>query len=131
MQATLNRIPTVNRTKQLLKYSTPVSNQGYEAAFNSLNVEISHIPRYSISHNQQQEYIYSTCKRFLDVFVALLGLIILAPVFLIIAILIKLDSEGPILFQQQALFAFCVLYHGAELVHGKVLAPFTTSFLFK
>jgi lipopolysaccharide/colanic/teichoic acid biosynthesis glycosyltransferase len=100
MPSTLNRIPTVNRTKQLLRYSTPVSNQGYEAAFNSLNVEISHISRYGISHHQQQEYIYSTCKRFLDVFAALLGLIILAPVFLIIAILIKLDSEGPILFKQ-------------------------------
>ena len=40
-------------------------------------------------------------KRMLDFVFALLALIILWPVFLIIAILIKLDSKGPVLFKQK------------------------------
>jgi lipopolysaccharide/colanic/teichoic acid biosynthesis glycosyltransferase len=39
-------------------------------------------------------------KRLLDVFVALLGLIVLAPVFLAIAVAIKLESPGPAFFRQ-------------------------------
>lgn len=40
-------------------------------------------------------------KRFLDFMVALLGLIITAPISLIIAIVIKLDSKGPVIFAQE------------------------------
>jgi len=40
-------------------------------------------------------------KRQIDFWVSLLGLIILAPFFLIIAILIKLDSKGPVFFRQK------------------------------
>lgn len=36
-------------------------------------------------------------KRFIDVVLSLIGLVILNPVFLIVAFLIKLDSEGPVL----------------------------------
>lgn len=39
-------------------------------------------------------------KRLLDVFFSLLGLILLAPVFLAIAIAVRLDSKGPVLFIQ-------------------------------
>lgn len=39
-------------------------------------------------------------KRAFDVCLSLVGLIILAPVILLIAVLIKLDSKGPILFIQ-------------------------------
>jgi exopolysaccharide biosynthesis polyprenyl glycosylphosphotransferase len=39
-------------------------------------------------------------KRPLDVIGSLLGLVLLSPLFLIIAILIRLDSPGPILFRQ-------------------------------
>lgn len=35
-------------------------------------------------------------KRFIDIVLSLTGLIILSPIFLIITLLIKLDSEGPI-----------------------------------
>jgi len=41
------------------------------------------------------------CKRLLDIFVSLLLLIALAPIFLILAILIKLDSPGPVFFLQE------------------------------
>ena len=42
--------------------------------------------------------VYIVVKRFLDIFLSLIGLIILSPIFLIIAIIIKLDSKGPVFF---------------------------------
>ena len=39
-------------------------------------------------------------KRLIDVLLSGLGLIILSPLFIIIGILIKLDSKGPIIFKQ-------------------------------
>jgi exopolysaccharide biosynthesis polyprenyl glycosylphosphotransferase len=40
------------------------------------------------------------CKRLLDIFVSSLLLLLLAPVFILVAILIKLDFSGPIFFVQ-------------------------------
>jgi exopolysaccharide biosynthesis polyprenyl glycosylphosphotransferase len=40
-------------------------------------------------------------KRLLDVFVSLAGLILLTPVFVLLAVAIKLDSRGPVLFIQE------------------------------
>jgi lipopolysaccharide/colanic/teichoic acid biosynthesis glycosyltransferase len=42
-----------------------------------------------------------TVKRCLDLIGAGAGLIVLSPVFLVIAILIKLDSRGPVFFRQE------------------------------
>lgn len=40
------------------------------------------------------------CKRVFDIFVSLLMLIVLSPVFLILAIAIKIDSKGPVFYRQ-------------------------------
>ena len=40
-------------------------------------------------------------KRAFDLVAGILGLIILSPVFLILAILIKLDSKGPVFYRQE------------------------------
>lgn len=40
-------------------------------------------------------------KRFLDIVISLAALIVLSPVLLIVAVLIKLDSPGPVLFAQK------------------------------
>lgn len=45
--------------------------------------------------------MYPYIKRTLDFIMALLGLIILSPVFLVLIIAIKLDSPGPVLFRQK------------------------------
>jgi O-antigen biosynthesis protein WbqP len=44
---------------------------------------------------------YLKIKRFIDMVLSLLGLIILSPVFLILIVAIKLDSRGPVLFKQK------------------------------
>ena len=46
--------------------------------------------------------MYKHClKRIIDLILSLMGLVILSPVFIIICILIKIDSKGPILFKQK------------------------------
>ncbi|MEI7729916.1 MAG: sugar transferase [Verrucomicrobiota bacterium] len=40
-------------------------------------------------------------KQFMDVVLALLGLVVLSPLFMVLAILIKFTSKGPVLFRQQ------------------------------
>lgn len=40
-------------------------------------------------------------KRKIDLVLSLIGLIVLSPIFLIIAIAIKLDNPGPVLFRQK------------------------------
>ncbi len=40
-------------------------------------------------------------KRFIDIVLSAAGLLLLSPVLLIIALLIKLDSKGPVLFKQK------------------------------
>lgn len=44
---------------------------------------------------------YLKIKRFIDIILSLLGLIILSPVFLVLIVAIKLDSKGPVLFKQK------------------------------
>lgn len=47
--------------------------------------------------------MYSKLKRLLDILIAGIALIILSPFLLITALLIKLDSKGPIIFKQERL----------------------------
>jgi len=49
---------------------------------------------------QRQRWLYSACKRLLDVVVASSMLILSLPLMLLIAVLIKLDSPGPVIFRQ-------------------------------
>jgi O-antigen biosynthesis protein WbqP len=44
---------------------------------------------------------YPAIKRIIDIVFSSIGLIILCPVYLIIIVLIKIDSKGPILFKQK------------------------------
>lgn len=48
----------------------------------------------------QKSSVYEIAKRIVDIFGALIGLIILSPIFLITAVAIKIDSKGPIFFAQ-------------------------------
>lgn len=45
--------------------------------------------------------MYKTVKKILDRVLALLGLIILSPLFLLLMLAIKLDSRGPVFFKQK------------------------------
>lgn len=45
--------------------------------------------------------IYSYFKRLFDIIVSLIGILMTSPIMLIIAIAIKLDSKGPVIFKQE------------------------------
>jgi exopolysaccharide biosynthesis polyprenyl glycosylphosphotransferase len=45
--------------------------------------------------------VYEPIKRLMDVVVSLASLVVLLPLFALIALLVRLDSEGPIFFKQQ------------------------------
>jgi exopolysaccharide biosynthesis polyprenyl glycosylphosphotransferase len=70
-------------------------------------------------------------KRIMDVSVAVAGLVLLAPISLVAAIMIKLDSPGPVLFRQRragldgrvyTLNKFRTMKHNAEAESGAVWA---------
>lgn len=48
-----------------------------------------------------KEEMYKCIKRGMDIILSLIALIILMPIFVIIAILIKLDSKGPVFFRHK------------------------------
>lgn len=45
--------------------------------------------------------MYKKIKRLLDIILSMLGLLILSPIFLLLILAIKIDSEGPVLFKQK------------------------------
>ena len=45
--------------------------------------------------------MYKYLKRFLDIVLSAVGLLVLSPILLIIAVAIKMDSKGPVLFKQK------------------------------
>lgn len=70
-------------------------------------------------------------KRMIDIAVSSVLLLLLLPVWVIVAILIKLDSRGPVFFSQEragrdgkrfTLFKFRSMYQGAERFSGPVWA---------
>lgn len=62
--------------------------------------EISYIPLISIQ-DKKIDLFYIAFKRIFDIVCTSIGLILISPVFIITAILIKLDSKGPIFFSQE------------------------------
>ena len=45
--------------------------------------------------------MYKECKRLADIILSIVGLIVLSPLFLLLPLLIKIDSKGPVLFRQK------------------------------
>ena len=55
----------------------------------------------TFEQTKKKRYFYRFVKRSFDIVASLLGLIVSLPIFLVIAIAIKLDSRGPVIFKQQ------------------------------
>ncbi len=54
-------------------------------------------------------------KRVIDFILALCGLVILSPIFIILCIWIKIDSRGPILFKQKRIGINKTYFHSNKL----------------
>src|SRR5262249_52341193 len=100
--------------------------------------QLAQIPGALITINRP---IYFASKRLLDVVVSMLAMTIVAPLTALIALCIKLDSPGPILFKQRrvglngqpfTLYKFRTMHHNADpevhrqyvemLIHNQVPA---------
>lgn len=86
---------------------------------------------------QASPYLFSRRKRIFDLSVSLLFILFLSPLFLIIALLIKLTSPGPVFFRQKRLgknkkvfemIKFRTMYVGAEKDRNKYLTLNTSPF---
>ena len=62
-------------------------------------------------------------KRLGDIFLSLIGVIILCPLFIIIAIAIKLDSEGPVIFKQKRFGRYKKSFYVLKFRTMKVESP--------
>lgn len=65
-------------------------------------VHLFHLPMLRTGrYKPTPEYIIT--KRLFDIFVSVLGLVVLSPVFLAVAIAIKISDKGPVLYRQERL----------------------------
>lgn len=63
------------------------------------NIAILKIPTKSYRKRLERPETYKFVKRFFDIVLASIGMIVLSPIFLIISLAIKLESKGPIFFK--------------------------------
>lgn len=79
---------------------------------------------------EEQNYLYLILKRTMDIVASVIGLILLSPVILIVGILIRLESEGEIIFSQNRIglngkkfkmFKFRSMVPNAEELKKKLL----------
>ena len=70
------------------------------AAILPANPGAAQAPRLELSLPQRERVAYERAKRLLDVVATGAGLLLLAPLFALVAIAIRLDSPGPVLFSQ-------------------------------
>ena len=68
-------------------------------------VNIEETLREEENENKNKRTSYDITKRGIDFLLSLLGLVILSPILLIVALIIKLDSRGPVIFKQERVWA--------------------------
>ncbi|MBP1870218.1 exopolysaccharide biosynthesis polyprenyl glycosylphosphotransferase [Clostridium tertium] len=73
-----------------------INFKGWDLIMERLQIEEQEI----IQIERKENILYEVSKRALDVIASFLGLVILSPILLIVAILIKLESKGPAIFSQ-------------------------------
>lgn len=93
--------------------------------------DIDGIPLLSLKESLLAEWHNRTIKRIMDALLSLLGIILLSPLFILLAILIKLSSPGPVLYLQKrigedgrrfTIFKFRTMIDKAEKETGPVWA---------
>jgi lipopolysaccharide/colanic/teichoic acid biosynthesis glycosyltransferase len=74
---------------------------------------------------------YSTCKRVFDVLVSALLLVLLSPVFLLLVLLVRLTSQGPVFYRWKVVgkdgkpftgYKFRSMVSGADALKGRLMA---------
>ncbi|HWF60818.1 MAG TPA: TIGR03013 family XrtA/PEP-CTERM system glycosyltransferase [Nitrospira sp.] len=75
-------------------------HQLFEEVSGRLSVESLRPSAVIFSTGFKQRMVSRVVKRFVDLLVSISGLVILSPLFLLVALLIKFDSAGPVIYRQ-------------------------------
>lgn len=67
-------------------------------------IQLMNVPVYRCKRNDGN-LVYLFSKRLFDIVLSLIGVIVLSPVFLAVAVAIKLDDHGPVFYKQKRLTA--------------------------
>lgn len=88
--------------RKLMPNSTYTSTIEYTPTIemDSININTMPIPMPWPSPNNKAKRYYFIAKRSFDIFISTIAIILLSPVLLTVALLIRLDSKGPIFFSQ-------------------------------
>lgn len=81
-------------TKFIPDYNSLIPNRPYTEDLNGL-------PVINIRYVPLSNTINAICKRLVDIIGSLLGIILLSPLLIIVALVVKFTSKGPIIFKQQ------------------------------
>ncbi len=133
VQTVLALAATSGLTVRLLPASFDVVNHAYVAE------EVLGLPLLRVQRTPLEGWGH-VVKRLMDMTFAALLLLVLSPVALLIVVLIKLDSVGPVIFRQQRIgeqgklfwfFKFRSMRVGADLEHQQLIAKHGNMFKLK
>jgi exopolysaccharide biosynthesis polyprenyl glycosylphosphotransferase len=78
-----------------------VFDLGPRLSFGSKLFQAGRLQMMNLAISPVESFAYTVVKRAFDLIAAIVGVIILSPIFLAIAALVKLSSPGPVLFRQE------------------------------
>ncbi|HEV2396657.1 MAG TPA: exopolysaccharide biosynthesis polyprenyl glycosylphosphotransferase [Candidatus Sulfotelmatobacter sp.] len=91
----------IERLEDLGKPIRAVFDLGPRLSFGSKLFQAGRLQMMNLAISPVESFAYTVVKRTFDLLAATLGFIILSPVLLAIAALVKLSSPGPVLFRQE------------------------------
>lgn len=91
----------LDRLQDLGKPVRAILDFGPRLAVREKLFQVGRLQMMNLSLSPVESFAYTVLKRTFDLVFASLGVVILSPVFLAIAVLVKLSSPGPILFRQE------------------------------
>jgi len=91
----------IEKLEDLGKPIRAVFDLGPRLSFGSKLFQAGRLQMMNLAISPVESFAYTVVKRTFDVLTAALGLLILSPLFLAIAAVVKLSSPGPVLFRQE------------------------------
>lgn len=92
----LNEKPVENIPRWINQLRNNINHNGYNSDLYQI-----FLIQHEIRKNVRSSFLYDFCKRAFDLSLSIPALILLAPFLLVVGVLIKLDSKGPVFFIQE------------------------------
>jgi exopolysaccharide biosynthesis polyprenyl glycosylphosphotransferase len=91
----------LDRLQNLGKPIRAILDLGPRLSLRETIVQVGRLQMMNLAISPVESFAYTVLKRTFDLVAASLGVVILSPVLLALAVLVKLDSPGPVLFRQE------------------------------